>query len=495
MSEVVLSYRGRLVREADVVFLRELIAQNPGLSRRRLSARVCEAWQWRQPNGQLRDMVCRGLMLALHRAGQIQLPAKRRDTINNAIAHRRVAANATPDTTAITGTVASLGPLSIRLVRRHEGERTGTFTTSIVAEVQGHTVALYFTGWQHAGENLADVLRKRAAELAPPIQMCDALSRNTSGEHNTLLAHCLAHGRRGFVSVAPNFPEDCRTVLEALGEVYPFDAEARQRQLDPQARLRHHQLHSQPVMARLKTSMQEKLDQKQVEPNSGLGQAIGYMLKYWEPLTLFLHQPGAPLDNNICERVTPSSELPALLRHGDNSELTSGDEAILDWRRLDRDCANSELLHSFQEGEKSGRFIMLIRLGRLRLSKTTHAFGLHFEVGLDGVVSCFRTGMSKKQGDDLDRDTGLEERHRAAIPEAVRGYPPAFERRTLVGGLTDGQAETEGDAIVTERAAAAVGKDSSLWRDPIVPAPLTKQSCRPCPHRDFSLLAFIESFR
>jgi hypothetical protein len=122
MSEVVLSYRGRLVREADVVFLRELMAQNAELSRRRLSAKVCEAWQWRQPNGQLRDMVCRGLMLALHRAGQIQLPAKRRETLNNAIAHRRVAASATHDTAPITGTVASLGPLAIRLVRRHEGE-------------------------------------------------------------------------------------------------------------------------------------------------------------------------------------------------------------------------------------------------------------------------------------------------------------------------------------------------------------------------------------
>ncbi len=72
MSDVLLSYRGRLIRAADVTFLRELIAQNPTLSRRRLSAKVCEAWQWVQPNGQLRDMVCRGLMLALHRAGQIQ---------------------------------------------------------------------------------------------------------------------------------------------------------------------------------------------------------------------------------------------------------------------------------------------------------------------------------------------------------------------------------------------------------------------------------------
>lgn len=122
MSEIVLSYRGRHIRAADVAFLRELIAQNPALSRRRLSVKVCEAWQWRQPNGQLRDMVCRGLLLVLHRGGHLELPAKRCAPPNNAIAHRCVAASATPDTTPITGTVASLGPLTIQLVRRREGE-------------------------------------------------------------------------------------------------------------------------------------------------------------------------------------------------------------------------------------------------------------------------------------------------------------------------------------------------------------------------------------
>ncbi|MCZ7637591.1 MAG: hypothetical protein M5U12_17075 [Verrucomicrobia bacterium] len=77
MSDVVLSFRGRLLREADVAFLRGLIAQHPDLSRRRLSVKVCEAWGWVQPNGQPRDMVCRSLLLALHRAGHLELPAKR----------------------------------------------------------------------------------------------------------------------------------------------------------------------------------------------------------------------------------------------------------------------------------------------------------------------------------------------------------------------------------------------------------------------------------
>jgi hypothetical protein len=123
MSEVLLSFRGRPIRQADVTFLRELIARNPGLSRRRLSVKVCEAWQWVQPNGQPRDMVCRGLMLALHRAGHIELPPPRQAAINNAIRHRQIAPLEFCDTTPIEGSLASLGALEIRLARRAEGER------------------------------------------------------------------------------------------------------------------------------------------------------------------------------------------------------------------------------------------------------------------------------------------------------------------------------------------------------------------------------------
>jgi hypothetical protein len=123
MSEVLLSFRGRPIRATDVTFLREFICQNPGLSRRRLSVKVCEAWNWVQPNGQPRDMVCRGLMLALHRAGHIELPAKRASPINNAIAHRRVSEVQPCDSTLLEGSLASLGPLEIRLVRRAEGEK------------------------------------------------------------------------------------------------------------------------------------------------------------------------------------------------------------------------------------------------------------------------------------------------------------------------------------------------------------------------------------
>jgi transposase len=181
-------------------------------------------------------------------------------------------------------------------------ERKGTFTTNILAEVQDHSLALFFTGWQHAGENLAKVLHRRATDLDPPIQMCDALSRNLSPKPNTILAYCLSHGRREIVSVADKFPEEGRHVLESLGQVYHFDAQATERDYSPEQRLLHHQTHSRPVMEQLKVWMQKQFDEKRVEPNSGLGQAMNYLIKYWEPLTLFLRQPGAPLDNNKCER-------------------------------------------------------------------------------------------------------------------------------------------------------------------------------------------------
>jgi len=181
-------------------------------------------------------------------------------------------------------------------------ERKGTFTTNVLAEVEQHPVALYFTGWKHAGENLADVLSQRSPDLEPPIQMCDALSRNTSPEFKTILAHCLAHGRREFVTVAEKFPEECRHVLDALRLVYRFDAQTKEMGMNPEERLAYHQTHSHPVLEDLKAWMQGKLDLKHVEPNSGLGEAMGYMLKHWKPLTLFLRKAGAPLDNNRCEQ-------------------------------------------------------------------------------------------------------------------------------------------------------------------------------------------------
>jgi transposase len=183
-----------------------------------------------------------------------------------------------------------------------EAQRTGIFTTSLIADLGGPQVALYFTGSQHAGENLDRVLQHRHAGLEQPLHMCDGLARNESKEFETILCNCLTHGRRQFTDVREGFPEECRQVIESLREVYRFDAQAREQQLAPDQRLRFHQEHSRPILDQLHQWMSDQIEQKRVEPNSGLGQAIAYMRKRWDPLTRFLTIPGAPLDNNICER-------------------------------------------------------------------------------------------------------------------------------------------------------------------------------------------------
>ena len=180
--------------------------------------------------------------------------------------------------------------------------RRGIFTSGIVSTSAGCRIALFFTGHRHAGENLAKVLAHRTETLGPPIQMCDALSRNWPKELKTILGHCLAHGRRQFVDVVEHFPEKCRYVLETLAEVYKNDEVARERNLSPQDRLQFHQAKSSPLMEELKAWLIRQFEDRLVEPNSGLGEAISYMLKHWEKLTLFLRKPGAPLDNNVCER-------------------------------------------------------------------------------------------------------------------------------------------------------------------------------------------------
>jgi transposase len=180
--------------------------------------------------------------------------------------------------------------------------RAGIFTSGIVSKVADHQIALFFTGHKHAGENLLDLLRQRSAELGPPIQMCDALSRNVPDELRTILANCMAHARRRFVDVAGSFPEQCLHVLQILKVVYGNDAIARDRGMSPQERLLLHQTQSGPAMAELEAWMKTQIEQRKVEPNSGLGEAIAYMRKHWKKLTLFLHVPGAPLDNNVCER-------------------------------------------------------------------------------------------------------------------------------------------------------------------------------------------------
>ena len=112
-----LTYRHRLITEDDIVFIRKLIAEHAQLSRRALSAKLCEAWNWRQANGVLRDMVCRGMMLMLHRAALIELPPVRRVNRNPMI-ERSAPTLVTVDETPLALSLSELGALQVQQVRR-----------------------------------------------------------------------------------------------------------------------------------------------------------------------------------------------------------------------------------------------------------------------------------------------------------------------------------------------------------------------------------------
>jgi hypothetical protein len=135
--------------------------------------------------------------------------------------------------------------------------------------------------------------------------MCDALSRNFPKLPKPLeimVGNCNAHARRRFVDVIPSFPEKCRYVLENLGKVYGYDAQAEEQGLSAEERLRFHQAYSGPIMNELHSWLRAQFEKKEVGPNSGMGTAINYALRHWDRLTPFLRQPSAPLDSNIVER-------------------------------------------------------------------------------------------------------------------------------------------------------------------------------------------------
>jgi transposase len=182
-------------------------------------------------------------------------------------------------------------------------KRTGLFTSGIVAEMEEHSVSLFFTGRDHAGENLTAVLAQREAQRSPPLHMCDGLARNAPKGHVTVDCQCNVHARRGFVEVEGSFPAECRKVVESFSVIYRVEAQAKAAGLSAQERLRAHQTESQPVMEDLRSWFAELIETKQVEPNSGLGEAIAYMQTRWTELTQFLRVPGAPLDNNAAERI------------------------------------------------------------------------------------------------------------------------------------------------------------------------------------------------
>jgi hypothetical protein len=181
-------------------------------------------------------------------------------------------------------------------------ERTGMFTTALVVRGGERLICLYYSGRAHAGDNLAALLEQRAADQEPPLVMSDALSRHDIDAGLVLRCHCLAHGRRQFSDSEAVLPRACRLVIDVLKQVFDHDEEARDEQMSPEARLASHQAYSQPLLDELKAWLDKQLEDRLVEPNSALGQAITSMQNHWQTLTRFLSIPGAPLDNNLGER-------------------------------------------------------------------------------------------------------------------------------------------------------------------------------------------------
>ena len=199
-------------------------------------------------------------------------------------------------------TVMKILKLATPLMAKEPRGRTGIYTSGIVSIAEGREISLFFTAKRHAGENLADVLKLRSAELAAPIQMSDALAHNTAGDFETILSNCIAHARRKFVEIKVNFPDECSYVIKAFRVVYRNDGKAQDAGMDGEERLAFHQENSQEAMDELEAWMKKQVEDNLVEENSGLGKAIKYTRKHWSKLTLFLREAGAPLDNNICER-------------------------------------------------------------------------------------------------------------------------------------------------------------------------------------------------
>jgi hypothetical protein len=181
-------------------------------------------------------------------------------------------------------------------------ERTGMQSTALVVEAGEHTICLYFSGRNHAGENLRELLEQRQEGLDKPLVMSDALSRNEANEARLVRCHCLAHARRQFSDIEETFPEACNVVIAAFKEVFDHEEAAQKAHMSDDERLAHHQTYSEPILETLETWMKKQFKEREVEPNSSLGKAFTYMLSHWKTLTQFLSVPGAPLDNNAAER-------------------------------------------------------------------------------------------------------------------------------------------------------------------------------------------------
>lgn len=192
-------------------------------------------------------------------------------------------------------------------------------TTSFISMQGSHAIYLFYTSERYAAQNVELLLAERTCD-EPFFSMTDASSQNFPRRIDEellarwILCFCLVHGRRKFYDIFNSFPVECECVLDIISQVYQHEAHCKKNQYTAQARLLYHQQHSTPLMESLHVWLNNQLLHRISEENSGLGQAIRYMLRHWIPLTQFLRHAGAPLDNSICEQA-----IKVAIRHRRNS--------------------------------------------------------------------------------------------------------------------------------------------------------------------------------
>ena len=194
-------------------------------------------------------------------------------------------------------------------LQREGNKRTGLYTTGIVSKSGDKTIKLFFTGNRHAGENLGELLKSRPEEYPPMIQMSDGLASNRPKNAITTMCGCLTHARRGFFDALPDRKKECEYVISLLRKIYHNDKITEERGMNEIERLNYHQRKSSRWMKKLRRWGLKCFYLKKVEPNDSLGLALQYLFNHWEKLTQFLRVPGAPLDNNIVERLLKTAIL------------------------------------------------------------------------------------------------------------------------------------------------------------------------------------------
>lgn len=212
---------------------------------------------------------------------------------------------------AANGTSLSLDDTPGRILEQTRKNKLGfdkkaVHSTAIISEHASHKIYLFSTNTKTAGAELKSLLESRDSS-DDFMTMSDASSSNFYELDESLLckwiiALCLAHSRRRFVELMEDGADEIKFVLAVMGQAYHHERYCKQNKLSDEARLAYHQKHSKPIMEGMKVWLNNQLLYRSVEPNSALGEAIIYLLKYWHGLTQFYRAPGALLDNNLCEQ-------------------------------------------------------------------------------------------------------------------------------------------------------------------------------------------------